>query len=103
MPDLTVHAIPQEDFDALDARATRHGRDTEREVLHLIHEAAAGERLVQQLESARRAEQVIRRSGPAAPRPRFRTLEPTPHRTRHPYRDSAEPAMDPPNNAVENR
>jgi plasmid stability protein len=94
MPDLTIHAVPQEDLDALDARATRHGRSTESEALHLIHEAAAAERLVQQLERAQRAEDVIRRSeqragtrGPATTRTRYRTVEPTPHRTR-PYQDT---------------
>jgi plasmid stability protein len=108
MPDLTIHAIPQEDLDALGARANRHGRSTESETLHLIHEAAAAERLVQQLERAQRAEDAIRRSeqhkrsrGPAAARPRYRTVEPTPQRTRHPYRDLTPAAMDLPPGTAE--
>lgn len=108
MPDLTIHAIPQEDLDALDARAHRHGHSTEHEVLHLIHEAAAAERLVQQLERAQRAEDVIRRAeprkggrAPGAPRPRYRPVEPTPHRTGSSYRETARPAADPDGNSDE--
>src|SRR5687768_9377249 len=103
MPDLTIRAVPQEDLDALDARATRHGRSTESEALHLIHEAAAAERLVQQLEKAQRAEDAIRRSeqrtsprGPTAARPRYRSVEPTPHRTPRAKRDTAQAGIDAP-------
>ena len=103
MPDLTIRAVPQEDLDALDARATRHGRSTETETLHLIHEAAAAERLVQQLEKAQRAEDVIRRSeqrtstrAPTAARPRYRSVEPTPQRNPRSYRDTAQAGTDAP-------
>jgi plasmid stability protein len=104
MPDLIIRAVPQEDLDALDARATRHGRSLESEALHLLHEAAAAERLVQQLEKAQRAEDAIRRSeqrGPNAARPRYRPVEPTPHRTRRTLRDTAQAGIEIPPNQPE--
>jgi plasmid stability protein len=108
MPDLTIHAIPQDDLDALDARARRHGRTAETEVLHLIHEAAGAERLVQQLEKAHRAEDAIRRSelrsgarGPATQRQRYHSVEPTPHRTRHLFRDVTRKVIEVPRNPGE--
>lgn len=81
MPDVTIHDVPQEELDALEARAARHGRSAEAELMHLIHEAAGEEMLVTQLERATKA--VEAKLAPAAttpPRRRYRTVEPTPRR-----------------------
>jgi plasmid stability protein len=52
MPDLTITDMPQDEIDALARRAERHGRSTEEEARHLLHEAAAEEMLVEELEHA---------------------------------------------------
>lgn len=88
MPDLTIGGIPQDELDALAARAARHGRTAEDEARHLIHEAAAEELLLARLEEASRAVEEKRRevSEPAdaavaaPPRRRYRRFEPTPRR-----------------------
>jgi plasmid stability protein len=85
MPDITIHDVSQEDLEALDSRAARHGRPTEAEVLHLIHEAAGEERLVSQLERAtKKVDQALsanRATGAKAPaRRRYRSVEPTRNR-----------------------
>lgn len=90
MPDVTIHDVPQEELTALESRAARHGRSTEEEVMHLIHEAAGEERLVTQLESATKAVEARLASAEATlasaaavettPRRRYRTVEPTPRR-----------------------
>ncbi|CAN5658118.1 hypothetical protein BH23GEM9_BH23GEM9_23680 [soil metagenome] len=85
MPDLTIHDVPQEEIDALTARAARHGRTAEEEARHLVHEAAAEEMLVADLEAATRAAEskLSRAAVPAATGPaqrrRYR-YEPTPGR-----------------------
>jgi plasmid stability protein len=86
MPDLTLHDIPQEELDALGRRGARHGRSCEEEALHLIHDAAAEELLLSELERATRAvEERLRATSPAAlgapaAAKRYRRVEPTPRR-----------------------
>ena len=95
MPDLTVHGVPQGELDAIDARAQRHGRSSEDELRHLIHEAAAEEHLLQQLEQAQRATERLRTAErkseltspssttPVAATParrRYKVAEPTPRK-----------------------
>jgi plasmid stability protein len=86
MPDLTIHGVPDEELEALGARAGRHSRSAEEEVLHLIHEAAAEEQLLQQLEETSRASEAVKKAEPraapvAAPaRRRYRVVEPTPRK-----------------------
>jgi plasmid stability protein len=87
MPDLTIRGIPQDEMDALATRAARHGRTEEEEARHLIHEAAAEEMLLTQLEEATKAvEARLRSVDPAAgtvkpaPRRRYQRKEPTPRR-----------------------
>jgi plasmid stability protein len=86
MPDLTIQDIPGEEYSALEARAARHGRTVEEEARHLLHEAAAEQMLVTQLERVTQAAATKRGSTPAAPprntgRPRSRrATEPTPGR-----------------------
>jgi plasmid stability protein len=81
MPDITIRDVPQEELEALESRAARHGRSAELELIHLIHEAAGEERLVTELERATKAvEARLAASAPAAPRRRYRTVEPTPNR-----------------------
>ncbi|HEX6308405.1 MAG TPA: hypothetical protein VFZ69_09475 [Longimicrobiales bacterium] len=81
MADITIHDVPQEELSALESRATRHGRSTEAELMHLIHEAASEERLVTELERATKAvEERLVTPARAAPRRRYRTVEPTPRR-----------------------
>lgn len=52
MPDLTIRDIPGPELDALVHRAERHGRSLEEEARHLLHEAAAEQLLVMDLERA---------------------------------------------------
>ncbi|HEX2167209.1 MAG TPA: hypothetical protein VHG09_08205 [Longimicrobiales bacterium] len=81
MPDVTIHDVPQEELSALESRAARHGRSTEAELMHLIHDAAGEERLVTQLERATKAVEAKLAStavADQAPRRRYRTVEPTP-------------------------
>lgn len=82
MPDITIRDIPQEELDALESRAARHGRTTEAELMHLIHEAAGEERLVTELERATKAVEAKLSSAEtnAAPRRRYRPVQPTPRR-----------------------
>jgi plasmid stability protein len=52
MPDITIRDIPDLELDALQQRAERHGRSLEDEARHLLHEAAAEQLLVMDLERA---------------------------------------------------
>jgi plasmid stability protein len=88
MAELKVTGIPDEEFSALTVRATRHGRTVEEEARHLLHEAAAEQMLVAELERATRATEAVQaklssvqpsRLGSAATRRRQRK-EPTPGR-----------------------
>jgi plasmid stability protein len=84
MPDLTIRDVPQDELDALASRGARHGRSTEEEVHHLLHDAAAEERLVTELEQAAQAavtrfDAVPAVSAPHGARKRYR-YEPTPGR-----------------------
>jgi plasmid stability protein len=89
MAELKVTGIPEEEFSALALRAARHGRTVEEEARHLLHEAAAEQMLVAELERATRATEAVqaklnsvqpaRPMGAAARRQRKRT-EPTPRR-----------------------
>jgi plasmid stability protein len=82
MPDITIHDVPQEEVEALESRATRHGRSMEAELMHLIHEAAGEERLVTELERATKAVEAKLSSAEtnAGPRRRYRSVQPTPRR-----------------------
>ena len=86
MPDITIHNVPQQELDAIESRAARHGRSAEAELMHLIHEAAGEERLVTELERATKAVDAALSAHPAgstgsAPRRRYRSpAEPTPRR-----------------------
>jgi plasmid stability protein len=88
MPDFTIQDIPQEELEALEARGARHGRTAEEEARHLIHEAAAEELLLAELERATKAVEEKQReaadpapsSAPASPKRRFGRYEPTPRR-----------------------
>lgn len=81
MPDVTIRDVPQPELDALESRAVRHGRSTEAELMHLIHEAAGEERLVIELERATRAvEARLSTVSPGAPRRRYRSAQPTPRK-----------------------
>jgi plasmid stability protein len=55
MPDLTIRDVPQPELDALLARAERHGRTLDEEARHVLHEAAAEQMLVMELERATQA------------------------------------------------
>jgi plasmid stability protein len=88
MAELKVTGIPDEEFSALALRAARHGRTVEEEARHLLHEAAAEQMLVAELERATRATEAVqaklsvqpaRHSGAATRRQRQRK-EPTPGR-----------------------
>jgi plasmid stability protein len=83
MPDVTIHDVPQDELAAIESRAARHGRSAEAELMHLIHEAAGEERLVTELERATKAVEAKLASAAtldAAPRRRYRAVEPTPRR-----------------------
>jgi len=81
MPDITIRDVPQEELDALESRAARHGRSTEAELMHLIHEAAGEEMLVTELERATKAvEAKLSSVETDAPRRRYRSVQPTPRR-----------------------
>lgn len=82
MPDITIRDVPQEELDALESRAARHGRSTEAELMHLIHEAAREEMLVTELERATKAVEARLSSVEASsgPRKRYRSVQPTPRR-----------------------
>ena len=82
MPDVTIRDVPQEELAALESRAARHGRSTEAELMHLIHEAAGEERLVTELERATKAVEARLSAVPTteSPRRRYRSVEPTPRR-----------------------
>ncbi|HSJ09193.1 MAG TPA: hypothetical protein VK928_04745 [Longimicrobiales bacterium] len=86
MPDITLHDVPREELDALEARGRRHGRTGAEELRHMLHEAASEELIVEQLERATAAVQATRQTAEraeavvAAPRRRYRTVEPTPRR-----------------------
>jgi plasmid stability protein len=94
MPDLILHDVPEEELAALEARGARHGRSVEAEAKHLLHEAAAEERLLADLERATQAVDAKlkdtaaaskaaapRAASAPAPRPRYRRFEPTPRRS----------------------
>jgi plasmid stability protein len=89
MPELTLDDIPQQELDALTARAERHGRTLEEEARHVLHEAAAEQLLVMELERVTEAaDERLERTTAARPassqargasRPRRRVkYEPTP-------------------------
>lgn len=82
MPDITIRDVPQEELDALESRAARHGRSTEAELMHLIHEAAGEEMLVTELERATKAVEAKLSSveNSPGPRKRYRSVQPTPRR-----------------------
>lgn len=86
MPDLTIHDMPEAEVDALLARAERHGRSLEQEARHVLHEAAAEQMLVMELERATRAVDAKLAGPDTKPRrpasgPRRRVkYEPTPRR-----------------------
>lgn len=70
MNELVVRGIPGEDFEALEARAQRHGHTCEDEVRQLIHRAAQEEQLVTQLDRATaRVQAQLRRVEPLMRRP----------------------------------
>lgn len=86
MPDLTIRDIPQAELDALTERGARHGRSLEDEARHLLHEAAAEQLLVTELERASEAVAARLETMPATStgarpsgRRRYR-YEPTPRR-----------------------
>jgi plasmid stability protein len=87
MAELTIRGIPQEELDALSARGQRHGRTAEEEARHLLHEAAAEQLLVMELERAtKQVEERLRAAQPpvstaraAGGRRRYQ-YEPTPRR-----------------------
>jgi plasmid stability protein len=89
MAELKVTGIPDEEFSALTVRAARHGRTVEEEARHLLHEAAAEQMLVAELERATRATEAVQaklssvqpsRHGSAATRRQRQRKEPTPGR-----------------------
>jgi plasmid stability protein len=89
MAELKVTGIPEGELSALSVRAARHGRTVEEEVRHLLHEAAAEQMLVVELERATRATEAVQaklssvqpslHGSPATRRQRQRK-EPTPGR-----------------------
>jgi plasmid stability protein len=86
MPDITITEIPQPEYDALRARAERHSRSVEEEARHLLHEAAAEQLLLTELQRATQAVDArLKATPPAVParpsggRRRVR-YEPTPRR-----------------------
>lgn len=87
MPDLTIHDVPDETFDALAAHAARRGRSVEAAVSELIREAASKELLMQGIETISRASDSVDAivgtrsepdAKPAATRRRYRTVHPKP-------------------------
>jgi plasmid stability protein len=89
MPDLVIRDVPKPDLDALLARAERHGRSLEQETLHLLHEAAAEQMLLMELERATHASRRIDEQREHIPLPKQRPArgprrrvkyEPTPGR-----------------------
>jgi plasmid stability protein len=89
MAELKVTGIPEEELSALTVRAARHGRTVEEEARHLLHEAAAEQMLVAELERATRATEAVQarlssvppaRPGSAATRRQRQRQEPTPGR-----------------------
>jgi plasmid stability protein len=84
MPDITIREIPQLEYDALSARAERHGRSVEEEARHLLHDAAAEQLLLTELQRATQAVDARLKAAPAAARPpggrRRVRYEPTPRR-----------------------
>jgi plasmid stability protein len=90
MPDLIIHDIPDETFDALAAHAARRGRSVEAAVGELIREAASKERLMQGIETISQASDTVDAivgprsepdAKPAKTRRRYRAPQPKP--TRH--------------------
>jgi plasmid stability protein len=88
MPDMTIRDVPQEEVDALQSRAERHGRTLDAELRHIMHEAAGEELLVLELQRATQAAEASLRaaervaggapSGASPPRRRYKTVGPTP-------------------------
>jgi plasmid stability protein len=83
MADFTLRDVPDVELTAFATHAARHGRSAEEELRHLLHEAAAEELLVAQLEQATRAidarmKNVEAVTSTAPARKRYRTVEPTP-------------------------
>jgi plasmid stability protein len=94
MPDLILRDLPEGELAALEARGARYGRTLEAEAKQLLHEAAAEERLLADLERATQAVEaklrntaatsgavVTRDAAVSAPRSRHRRFEPTPRRS----------------------
>lgn len=54
MGDIVVRGVPDEELDALDARARRHGRTREAELRRMVHEAAREEQALRDLDRAAR-------------------------------------------------
>ena len=85
MADLILRDIPEHELNAFASHAARHGRSAEDELKHMLHEAAAEQLLVAQLEQATRAidarmKKVEAATASAPPRRRYRAVEPTPRR-----------------------
>lgn len=87
MTDLTIHDIPADTYEALEAHATRRGRTVEAAVGELIQEAARKELLTQSLERASRAAESVdsivggesqTAASPRRSRRRYRSVHPTP-------------------------
>lgn len=81
MADLMLHDVSEDELSAFATHAARHGRSTEEELRHMLHEAAAEEMLVARLEQATRAMDAQMKSVEAvtvAPRKRYRAVKPTP-------------------------
>lgn len=85
MPDLVIRDVPQAELEALTVRAERHGRVLEEEARHVLHEAAAEQMLLMELERATRevdaklGSAVKPRRPASGPRRRVK-YEPTPRR-----------------------
>jgi plasmid stability protein len=88
MPEMTIRDIPQQEYEALEARAARHGRTVDEEARHLLHEAAAEQMLISELQRATQAVDATLKAVAPAPaagaqqataRRRVR-YEPTPRR-----------------------
>jgi plasmid stability protein len=88
MPDVTIPDVPEEDLDAVTARARRHGRTCEEEIRQLIHDAACEQLLVSRLEEAARAVEQLSGGGQdvrtGRTRRRYGRVDPTPKRPRRP-------------------
>jgi hypothetical protein len=83
MPDLMIHDVPEDAYEAFAAHAARRGQSVEAAVLDLIHTTANEVRLMRELERASRAAETVHTAAyndpDAAPRRRrYRSVHPTP-------------------------